>query len=223
MSDHLPHLDARLAAAAAYVRPGRCAADIGCDHGKLSAYLAGSGRCPHVYACDLREGPLEKAKATCAPWADRITLRLGDGLQVVSPEEAEEIIIAGMGAETILEILDAAPWVKLERYHLILIPATKHSILRQGLAQRGFALQEETLCTAAGRWYAVMSAAYTGKVWEPEGLYCVCGKTAGQEGAEIYRAAQLVKIKKYRRGLTDGPQAAAVDALIQQLEGTEWP
>lgn len=29
----VPHLDARLAAAAAYVRPGHIAADIGCDHG----------------------------------------------------------------------------------------------------------------------------------------------------------------------------------------------
>ena len=58
----VPHLDARLAAAAAYVRPGHIAADIGCDHGKLSAWLAGSGCCPLVFACDLREGPLQKAR-----------------------------------------------------------------------------------------------------------------------------------------------------------------
>ena len=38
-----PRLDARLSAAFAYVRPGHTAADIGCDHGKLSAALAGSG------------------------------------------------------------------------------------------------------------------------------------------------------------------------------------
>ena len=54
-----PRLDARLQAAADFVRPGSTAADIGCDHGKLSAWLAGSGRCPLVFACDLREGPLQ--------------------------------------------------------------------------------------------------------------------------------------------------------------------
>ena len=107
----VPHLDARLAAAAAYVRPGHIAADIGCDHGKLSAWLAGSGCCPVVFAWDLREGPLQKARMTCAPWADKIQFRLGSGLSVLQPGEATEIIIAGMGAETVLEILDAAPWL----------------------------------------------------------------------------------------------------------------
>ena len=56
-----PVLDARLAAAAALVRPGHRAADIGCDHGLLTAALVGSGRCPFVVAADLRSGPLSVA------------------------------------------------------------------------------------------------------------------------------------------------------------------
>ena len=140
-----PCLDARLAAAANYVRPGRAAADIGCDHGKLSAWLAGSGRCPRVFACDLCPGPLAKAEKTCAPWADVVECRLGSGLSVLAPGEASEIIIAGMGAETILEILDAAPWVQDPAYNVILVPATKHSLLRLGLARRGFALAGPSL------------------------------------------------------------------------------
>ena len=39
----VPALDARLLAAAAYVRRGALAADIGCDHGKLAVYLARTG------------------------------------------------------------------------------------------------------------------------------------------------------------------------------------
>ena len=39
----LPTLDARLTAAAQLVRPGQPVADIGCDHGKLTAVLAASG------------------------------------------------------------------------------------------------------------------------------------------------------------------------------------
>ena len=60
----LPVLDARLSAAAELVRPGLPAADIGCDHGKLAAVLAGSGRCPWVIGADLRPGPLAKARRT---------------------------------------------------------------------------------------------------------------------------------------------------------------
>ncbi len=212
-------LDARLSAAAAYVRAGHPAADIGCDHGKLSAWLAGSGRCPRVFACDLRPDPLEKARRRCAPWKDRVDCRLGSGLEVLQPEEADDIIIAGMGAETILEILDAAPWVADERYNLVLVPATKHSLLRLGLAQRGFALLDETLAYAAGRWYAVMNARFDGDRHTPDAWHCLTGKTPGQPGFASYCAQQRPKLKKYRLGLAPSPEAQAVDALIERLEG----
>lgn len=214
----VPQLDARLAAAFAYVRPGHAVADIGCDHGKLSAALAGSGRCPLVLACDLRPDPLEKARRRCAPFGDRVQCRLGSGLSVVAPGEVEDIVIAGMGAETIMEILEAAPWVFDARYNLVLVPATKHSVLRRWLARRGFALVGETLCQAAGRWYAVMNARYDATEHEPDGLECLCGKTEGQPGFGAYCAQQNVKLKKYRRGLPPGPEADGVDALIQELE-----
>lgn len=213
-----PRLDARLAAAFAYVRPGHAAADIGCDHGKLSAALAGSGRCPLVLACDLRPDPLEKARRRCAVYGDKVQCRLGSGLLVVAPGEVDDIIIAGMGAETITEILDAAPWVFEARYNLVLVPATKHSILRRWLARRGFDLVEETICQAAGRWYSVMNARYAAAQHEPDGLECLCGKAEGQPGFAAYCAQQNGKLKKYRRGLPPGAEADAVDALIQELE-----
>lgn len=213
-----PRLDARLAAAFAYVRPGHAAADIGCDHGKLSAALAGSGRCPLVLACDLRPDPLEKARRRCAVYGDKVQCRLGSGLSVVAPGEVDDIIIAGMGAETITEILDAAPWVFDARYNLVLVPATKHSILRRWLARRGFDLVEETICQAAGRWYSVMNARYAAAQHEPDGLECLCGKAEGQPGVAAYCAQQNGKLKKYRRGLPPGAEADAVDALIQELE-----
>ena len=213
-----PQLDARLAAAFAYVRPGHAAADIGCDHGKLSAALAGSGRCPLVLACDLRPDPLEKARRRCAVYGDKVQCRLGSGLSVVAPGEVDDIIIAGIGAETITEILDAAPWVFDARYNLVLVPATKHSILRRWLARRGFDLVEETICQAAGRWYSVMNARYAAAQHEPDGLECLCGKAEGQPGFAAYCAQQNGKLKKYRRGLPPGAEADAVDALIQELE-----
>lgn len=213
-----PRLDDRLAAAFAYVRPGHAAADIGCDHGKLTAALAGSGRCPLVLACDLRPDPLEKARRLCAPYGEKVQCRLGNGLSVVAPGEVEDIIIAGMGAETIIEILEAAPWVRDTRYNLVLVPATKHSILRRWLARSGFALVGETLCQAAGRWYAVMNACFAGTGHEPDGLECLCGKAEGQPGFAAYCAQQNTKLKKYRLGLAPGPEADAVDALIQELE-----
>lgn len=222
-SKSVPHLDARLTAAAEFVRPGSIAADIGCDHGKLSAWLAGSGRCPLVFACDLRPDPLSKARRACAPYGDKVQFRLGSGLEVLRPGEVTDIIIAGMGAQTIMEILEAAPWVFDPAYNLVLVPATKHSLLRRWLAVKGFTLRGETLAHAAGRWYAVMNARYTGNPHTPTGLWCLCGLVQGQPGAEEYRAQQAGKLKKYRRGLPDGPEADGVDALIAEVEAGKWP
>ena len=199
-----PRLDARLAAAYDFVRPGHAAADIGCDHGKLSAALAGSGRCPLVLACDLRPGPLEKARVTCAPYGDKVQCRLGSGLSVLEPGEVDDIIIAGMGAETIIEILEAAPWVFDARYNLVLVPATKHSILRRWLARRGFALRAET-------------------AREPDGLFCLTGLTNGQPGCSEYYAVQNEKLKKYRLGLPEGEENEAVGKLIAELEHLSKP
>ena len=81
-----------------------------------------------------------------------------------------------MGAETVLEILDAAPWVRNEQYNFVFVPATKHSVLRKGLAQRGFALKSETLCRAAGRLYTVINAQYTGRQRSPPALPACAAK-----------------------------------------------
>ena len=98
----LPTLDARLSAAAELVRPGEPVADIGCDHGKLTAVLAASGKYPKVIGADLRPGPLAKAEQTLeyAGCKDRAELRLGDGLSVLSPGEVSTIVLAGVSAQT---------------------------------------------------------------------------------------------------------------------------
>lgn len=213
------HLDPRLLTAAGYVRPGTVAADIGCDHGKLSIYLAKSGRCARVIAADLRPEPLARAARNLANahCEDRVELRLGDGLTVLQPGEAQDIIIAGMGAETIIQVLSAAPWVKQEQVNLVLVPATKHSLLRKWLAENGFALLGDTLVEAAGRLYAVMNARYTGNPTQPEGVWCILGETGG-DLQKRYLESQLGKIRKYRRGIKDSEELAAVDQLIEKLE-----
>ena len=136
----LPTLDARLTAAAELVLPGRPVADIGCDHGKLTAVLAASGNYPKVIGADLRPGPLAKAKQTLehAGCEDRAELRLGDGLSVLSAGEVGSIVLAGVSAQTTWEIIEKAPWVSaVGGPRLVMVPATRHSELRRWLGQHG--------------------------------------------------------------------------------------
>ena len=69
-------------AVSALVPKGHVAADIGCDHGFVSIDLVQRGICPHVYAADVRKGPLDRAKEHIAACGlkDKITAVLSDGL-----------------------------------------------------------------------------------------------------------------------------------------------
>ena len=216
----LPTLDARLAAAARLVLPGKPVADIGCDHGKLTAVLAASGRYPKVIGADLRPGPLAKASQTLerAGCKDRVELRLGDGLSVLSAGEVGTIVLAGVSAQTTWEILEAAPWVSaVGGPRLVLVPATRHSELRRWLWEHGFALVEDRPVQAADRWYAVMAAEYTGEVKTPTFAQCLFGGTGAWPEGKAYAAWQKAKLPRLRRGVPDGTELAdEMDELMAE-------
>ena len=223
MTPHIPQLDARLSAAAALVRPGAAVADIGCDHGKLTAYLAASGLYPKVIGADLRPGPLAKARQTLAEagLSPQVELRLGDGLSVLAPGEVGTIVLAGVSAQTTADILSAAPWIFAPNGpRLVLVPATKHAVLRGWLYTHGFALVRDLPIEAAGRWYAVMAAEFTGAALAPDAISlaaCLYGKTSGEPGAAAYQAMQRAKLAKVRLGLPkEAPLARAIAALLAQ-------
>jgi tRNA (adenine22-N1)-methyltransferase len=218
----LPTLDERLSAAAELVKPGLPVADIACDHGKLAAVLAASERFPKVIGADLRPGPLEKAKRTLhnAHCEDRVELRLGDGLSVLEPYEVGTVVLAGVSAQTTQDILSAAPWI-FDRNgpRLVLVPATRHAQLRSWLLSNGFTLVQDRPVQAAGRWYAVIAAEYTGQRSLPTLEDCLYGRTREWEGGEAYCALERAKLKKYRLGVPDGtPLAQEIDALLAQAE-----
>ena len=216
----LPTLDARLTAAAQLVRPGQPVADIGCDHGKLTAVLAASGRYPKVIGADLRPGPLAKARQTLenAGCLDRAELRLGDGLSVLSAGEVGSIVLAGVSAQTTWEIIEKAPWVSaVGGPRLVMVPATRHSELRRWLWQHGFALVADRPVQAAGRWYAVMAAEYTGEVIEPTFTQCLLGDTGRWPEGAGYAAWQRAKLPRMRLGVPDGSALAAeMDAILKE-------
>ena len=212
-------LDARLAAAAALCRPGLPVADIGCDHGKLCAALARSGLYPKVIGGDLRPGPLAKARQTIetARCQDRVELRLGDGLSVLSAGEVGTVVIAGVSAQTTWQMLEAAPWVfDPAGPRLVLAPATRHDELRRWLAGHGFRPICDRPVEAGGRWYAVMAAEYDGARRELTLAEALYGGTADWPEGAGYAAKQREKLAKLRRGAAEGsPAALEMDRLLQ--------
>lgn len=153
-------LSPRLRLAADLVPKGARLADVGTDHAYLPACLLMEGKIPSAIAADLREGPLSRARKTAAEYGcgDRMAFRLCDGLSGIRPEETDAVVIAGMGGETIAQILEAAPWVRTRKVPLVLQPMSSLPELRQRLEEGGFRILEERLAREGDTLYVVMRA-----------------------------------------------------------------
>ncbi len=143
----MPELSPRLAMLTDWIGPGDRIADIGTDHAYLPVRLVLNGTAGHAVASDLRPGPLKRAEETVRRYGvdDRVELRLCDGLDGIRPEEADAVIIAGMGGETIAGILGRAPWVRESPVKLILQPMSTQPELRCWLTENGYTIREEKL------------------------------------------------------------------------------
>ena len=146
MKQHI-ELSPRLRLAADLVPQGARLADVGTDHAYLPACLLLEGKIPWAIASDLRKGPLDRARETARQYGcgDKMAFRLCNGLAGIRPGEADAIVIAGMGGETIAQILEAAPWVLEEKIPLILQPMSSLPELREWLGQNGYAIAKEQL------------------------------------------------------------------------------
>ena len=150
-------LTPRLQLLADWVPQGARLADVGTDHGYLPVWLSLQGRLTSAIASDLRKGPLEHAKETGRIYgAQNIDYRLGNGLAGIGPEEADVIVIAGMGGENIASILEAAPWTADGAHTLLLAPHTKAEELRRYLMDHGYVILKEELVYDRGTIYPIM-------------------------------------------------------------------
>lgn len=140
-------LSPRLRSVADLVPQGARLADIGTDHAYLPAWLILQGIISWAIAADLRKGPLERARITAERYGitAQMSFRLCNGLAGVSGKETDVIAIAGMGGETIAEILSAAPWTREEKKLLLLQPMSAQPELRLWLQKHGYAIQREVL------------------------------------------------------------------------------
>lgn len=140
--------------------------DVGTDHAYLPVWLLQNHREQFAYiiATDLRRGPLDRAIQTAheAGCNQEVDFRLCDGLEAVDAREADLIVIAGMGGETIVHILKNAPWSDwrgdgpTEDKVLVLQPMSSFPELRGWLQKNGFSIEEERLAREGDTLYTAL-------------------------------------------------------------------
>lgn len=154
------HLSYRLNTVASFVTPGNRLADIGTDHGYVPITLVRNNVIPSAIAMDINKGPLMKAKANIedAHLEDRIQIRISDGLSSLNENEADTVLIAGMGGMLIKQILAEGAKVLGTVKELVLSPHSHAGEVRKFLQDHGYRLVKETMLEEDGKTYQVLKA-----------------------------------------------------------------
>ena len=141
----------------------RCIADIGTDHGLIPIYMVLSGIAESAVLTDIAKGPLQRARDNALRYGvsaedGRFSFRLGAGLAPLAPFEADVLVIAGMGGETISGILEADPAVAKSAKRLVLQPRSMCAELRKWLHANGFSITDEELAEENGHIAQILHA-----------------------------------------------------------------
>jgi len=225
-------LQPRLACLADCVPEGARLADVGTDHAYLPVWLLLHGRISAAIASDINALPLEHARRTAAAYGvgGRMDFRCCPGLAEITPEETDTVAIAGMGGETIIAILEDAPWTARPGVTLLLQPMTKPELLRLWLTEHGYRIEEERLVRDKGVLYAVITV--RGGVSEPITMaQAYCGLRLGRDALYgDYATERIDKLRRAAEGLRQAREpeqrarAAALEAVARELEQRreEW-
>lgn len=197
-------IDNRLKVCADMVSGNGIVCDVGTDHAYLPAYLIENNICDYAIASDINEGPLKFAQQTIIKYhiEDKIRLLKSDGLKNIPSENVSDVVIAGMGGETIAEIISATQWLK-SGVNLVLQPMTRAGYLRKWLYNNGFEIAEEKAVIQDRFIYTAIRAFYSGYKFNIGKVTEIAGRINIETDAGMkYCQNQLSKINNIAMGLS---------------------
>lgn len=180
-------------------------ADIGTDHAYLPIYLIKNNICKKVIASDVNKGPVEKARRNIAfeGVEDCIECRLGGGLSVLKTNEAQIVVIAGMGGNLIRDILNDGINVFKTAEYVILQPAQNPEVLRKYLYETGFHILDEELCEDENKFYEIIKVKYDNKPQKLNEIDYEISKILFNKKHHLLKKYICIKLKKYGKILSN--------------------
>ena len=190
----------RMQKLASLVTEGNRLADVGTDHGYIPIALVQAGKIPSAIAMDVNRGPLARAEAHIreAGLATYIETRLSDGLRELGAEDADTVLIAGMGGMLILRILTEGTPHLSGVEELILQPQSDVYRVRDWLREHGYRVETEELVEEDGKYYPMMRAV-RGQERRMEQAELYYGKAEVQRSPEVLRSYLETKLQEGQR------------------------
>jgi tRNA (adenine22-N1)-methyltransferase len=208
---NIEKLSDRLATVAKYVPQGAKIADIGSDHAYLPCHLAKNKVIRFAIAGEVAVGPYQSAQSNVQSegLTDIISVRLGDGLAVLEPDEAECITIAGMGGSLITTILEAGREKLGSVSRLILQPNISAISIRKWFLENNWELISEEIIEEDEKIYEVL----VGEKGDPKKPYSTNLEMGLLFGPFLHQRKEEAFIKKWSREMRNWQR------IYEQLEG----
>lgn len=159
-------LSKRLQTLLSMIDPCDTLIDIGSDHALLCIEAVKSNLAQKAIAIDNKSGPLKTAQININnhQLTDRVSTLLSDGALELK-QAGDCWVIAGVGAETMIQILDESKEKVQQVNQLILSPHSKPESVREYLLNHGFKILSEQL-VYDHKWYIHIKAVYSGNINE---------------------------------------------------------
>ena len=214
-------LSKRLQRCADYIGCANRIADIGCDHGYLGISLLKNGQVKSVIAADIRPMPLQAAKENAKRFGfdEQMEFFLSDGASAI-PRDFDVMVCAGMGADTMISIIENAPWLKSTSYRLILQCQSKTAMLRKYLNENGFSIVRESAIKDGRFLYSVMEVVFKQEVPFTPGqchFSPALAKELTEENIAYYRQV-VTRLEREVAGQKEAADPVSMEALRELKE-----
>ena len=140
---------------------GKNVIDIGTDHGLVPLYLAKNGISEDILATDISEKSLEKLKLALDEDTKKIIrTKVTDGFKNIKKAHNQIAIIAGMGANTIMDIIKASMGFARNLDYMILASNINTEKLRIFLSANDFEIINDFLSYENDKYYDIIKTSY---------------------------------------------------------------
>ncbi|KWZ78971.1 tRNA (adenine(22)-N(1))-methyltransferase [Anaerococcus tetradius] len=135
--------------------------DIGTDHGLVPLYLAKNGISENILATDISEKSLDKLRMRLDDNLRRIiTTKVTDGFVGIEKQDKQVAIIAGMGANTIIDIIEKSLDFAKSLDYLVLASNVNTEKLRTYLVDNNFEIIKDFLSYENNKYYDILKVRF---------------------------------------------------------------
>lgn len=143
------------------IEHGKSVIDVGTDHGLVPLYLAKNDISTDILATDISASSLKKLEDQLDDDLRKtIKTKITDGFKGIEKKDNQVAIIAGMGGNTIIDIINQSLDFTKNLDYLILASNIASERLRVYLNDNNFEIKRDFLSFENGKYYDILKVSY---------------------------------------------------------------